>query len=111
MIKKPIPNEDKFYANSIGGKVPVDFHTFINLFKIKERLQFFILDTLETFHGILGINSLKKLNAVIYTGQNYMTLNDKIKVQLKEQSLNAVNNINFRMDHMTKEQKMELTQL
>lgn len=91
--------------------MPVDFHTFINLFKIKERLQFFILDTLETFHGILGINSLKKLNAVIYTGQNYMTLNDKIKVQLKEQSLNAVNNINFRMDHMTKEQKMELYQI
>lgn len=102
MVKNPIPNTTKFQANSIGGKVTITHHTLINLFGVRsQNLKFFLLPTLRSFHGILGNDSLKKLNAIIFTSKNYMIINDSLKVHIKQQLSESVNNLNISSDHLT----------
>lgn len=64
LTKNPIPNQETSYASSIGGNIKINHHTLINLFGLKDgNLKFFILPTLKSFHGILGNDSLKQLEA------------------------------------------------
>lgn len=83
----------------------VTHHTFLNLFgQTDKKLKFFLLPTLKSFHGILGNDTLKDLNAVIYTKINLMTIMDKVKVRIKQLESHSVNAININTDHMTKSQ-------
>lgn len=41
--------------------------------------------------GILGNDSLRKLNAVIYTAKNYMLVNNILKIGIKQQPLQSAN--------------------
>lgn len=96
----------------MGGKTAVTHHTFINLFGLEKlNIKFFLLPDLKSFHAILGNDTLKTLSAVIYTSENYMTIGNNIKVKLKQQVSQSVNNIQIRSDHMTVEQEARLKQI
>lgn len=109
LVKKPIENQTIFEANSVGGRVPITHHTFINLFGIKsENLKFFLLPSLKSFSGILGNDSLKQLKAIIYTSKNLMLINNSIKIPIRQQLSQSVNNIGIRTDHLSDSQKHQL---
>lgn len=112
MVNNPIPNFKNFFASSIAGQTKITHHTFINLFhKDIKGLKFFLLPTLKTFHAILGNDSLKDLKTVIHTADNYMVVNKRIKLRLKQLTSQSVNAINIRNDHMTEEQKAQLNEV
>lgn len=93
----------------MGGKIQVTHHTFINLFGLKnKKLKFFILPNLRSFHGILGNDSLKQLNAVIFTSKNFMVVNNTLKIPIKQQLSQALNNIDIRTDHLSDSQTHKL---
>lgn len=105
IIKTSKRNNTKFYANSVGGKIAITHHTFVNLFGFKNKnIKFFLLPTLKSFHAILGNDTLKELSAVIHTARNCMILNGNVRVKLKQQTSQSVNNIQIRTDHMSDEQ-------
>lgn len=109
LVKNPIQNKTIFKANSVGGQVPITHHTFINLFGIKSKnLKFFLLPKLKSFSGILGNDSLKQLKAIIFTSKNFMLIDNVIKIPIKQQLSQSVNNIDIRTDHMTNEQANKL---
>lgn len=109
LIKNPLENKTPFFANSVGGKTAITQHTFINLFdKNCCPLQFFLLPTLKSFDGILGNDSLKKLSAVIYTSKDYMLIDNRIKVKIKQKLSRSVNTIDLRTDHLTPQEKQKL---
>ncbi|XP_075151143.1 uncharacterized protein LOC142225255 [Haematobia irritans] len=112
LVKSSHPNKVKFYAKSVGGKTAITHHTFLNLFGLKQiNIKFFLLPVLTSFHAILGNDTLKSLSAVIYTAENYMTIGDNIKIRLKQQVSQSINNIQIRSDHMTKEQESKINQI
>lgn len=109
LIKNPIKNENSFKANSVGGELEITHHTFINLFGIKcKNLKFFLLPNLKSFHGILGNDSLKQLNAIIFTSKNFMLINNTIRIPIKQQLSQAVNSIDIKTDHLTNSQAHKL---
>lgn len=109
LIPNPIPNEQPFYANSIGGKVKITHHTIANLFGIEDcKVKFFIMPTLKSFHGILGNDSLKDLSAVIHAKNSYMIIRGKIKIKIKQQIAQSINAIDIRTNHMNSEQKEKI---
>ena len=109
LAKTTIPNETVFYAKSVAGKCTVTHHTLINLFGLDNiNIKFFLLPDLKSFHAILGNDTLKSLTAVIYTAENYMTIGDNIRVKLKQQISQSVNNIQIRTGHMTNEQEFKM---
>lgn len=109
LVQNPVPNQEPFFANSVGGHTKITEHTFITLFDDHtKKLKFFLLPTLKSFHGILGNDSLKELSAVIYSAGNYMIINGKLKVRIKQKTSHSVNNIDIRTEHLTKEQKDNL---
>ena len=89
LAKNPLPNNSIFYGNSVGGKTKISHYIFLNLFRVDDKLKFFILPSLKSFHGILGNESLKQLNAIIYTSEDYMLIkNGKKKSILNSKYLN-----------------------
>lgn len=66
---------------------------------------------LKSFHAILGNDSLKDLSAVIHIKENFMIINDSIKVKVKQLVAQSVNTINIRTNHMSTEQKSEIQKL
>lgn len=109
MVKNPIPNVNNFFASSIAGQTEITHHTFIKLFHENSKgLKFFILPSLRTFHAILGNDSLKELSAVIHTADDYMIVDNKIKLRIKQLTSHSVNVIDIRNDHMTEQQKLKL---
>ena len=111
LAKNPIPNDSVFYANSDGGKTRISHHIFLNLFGVNEKLKFFILPSLKSFHGILGNDSLKQLNAIIYTSEDYMLIKNSKRVPIKQQISKSVNNLEAKTEHLTKDQKEKLQTL
>lgn len=112
LVKNSIPNNDIFYATSVGGKIKITHHTFIDLFGLKdENLKFFVLPTLKSFHGILGNDSLKQLEAIIFTSKNHMLIKNKIKIAIKQQNATSVNNVGIRTTHLTDSQAEKLRNL
>lgn len=105
LAKKTIPNETSFLARSIAGDVKIQEHTFINLFNLEDKHKFFIMPTLQSFHGILGNDSLKELDAIIHTNKNYMQIKNNKKVKIKQLISKSVNSIDIRDEHMTQQQK------
>lgn len=69
------------------------------------------MPTLKSFDAILGNYSLKQLNAVIFFNDNIMTLKNKYNIPIKEKRIQAVNNLNIRTEHMSKEQFTSITNL
>lgn len=111
-MKNPIPNTENFYATSIAGQTKVTHYTFINLFhKDFEAQKFFLLPSLKSFHALLGNDGLKELSAVIYAAKNYMIVDGKVKIRLKQLNCHSVNVINIRNDHMTEDQKTKLNEI
>lgn len=90
----------------MAGDVEIRHHTFINLFNIRDQnLKFFILPNLKSFHGILGNESLKQLGAIIFTRDNYMLLENGMKIKIFQMKAQSVNAIKIKDDHMTVNQK------
>lgn len=106
LVPHPKKNEGKFFANSVGGQTPITHHTFLTLFNNRDRpIKFFLLPTLKTFHGILGNDTLKQLNAVINVKNDILTLNGNYNIRVKQLVTQSVNNIKLRMEHMSNSQK------
>lgn len=102
-------NKERFYANSAGGKIEITHNTIIDMFHNNSYgIKCFLLPMLKSFHATLGNDSLKQIKAVIFTAENYMLINEKIKVKIKQQISQYVNNINIRNAHMTCQQKTDL---
>lgn len=79
LVKNPKPNDEKFFANSVGGKIEITHHTFVNLFGLSDtKIKFFLMPHLTSFHGILGNDSLKDLAAIIHTRHNYMIIRNSL---------------------------------
>lgn len=66
---------------------------------------------LKSFNGILGNDSLKLLNAVIYTANNYMLVNNSIKVKILQQESQSVNILELRINHLPQSQAEKLQSL
>lgn len=62
-IKNILPVEKRFLVHSIHGKDSVKEKCYINLFGV--NTPFFILNSLSTFDGIIGLDLLKRVNAKI----------------------------------------------
>lgn len=108
-MKNPVPNKETFYAESVGGGVKITHHVETNLFGLNDhKIKFFLLPTLKSFHAILGNDSLRDLSAVIYTKYNYMQIRNGMKIRVKQETLQAVNNLNLRTEHMSRCQKESL---
>lgn len=111
-VKKPILNDQCFYANSVGGQVKITHQTLVNLFNIRNHeIKFFLLPTLVSFHAILGNDSLKDLSAVIHTKHNFMTIQDTIRIEIKQMTSQTVNAINIRNEHRTRKQNLYMESL
>jgi hypothetical protein len=90
----------------VGGQTPITHHTFLTLFNNRDRpIKFFLLPTLKTFHGILGNDTLKQLNAVINVKNDILTLNGNYNIRVKQLVTQSVKNIKLRMEHMSNSQK------
>lgn len=110
--KYPVPNEKIFLASSVGGKIEITHHIQVNLFGPNTpNMKFFILNNLASFDGIIGNDSLMEMGAVIHTSKNYMMIHPSIKIPLKQQESNCVNNINIRTTHMSAPQKEKLLEI
>lgn len=108
-VRHPLDNKKIFYAKSIGGNVRVTHHYFFYFFKqTNHNLKFFILPNLNTFDGIIGNDSLKEMKAVIYTNKNYMILQNKFMIPLKQKESEIVNTIENRLSHLNYQQKTAL---
>lgn len=112
LAKNLIPNNESFLASSVAGNIKITHHTLINLFGMKdENFKFFILPTLKSFDGILGNDSLKQLEATIFTSKNYMMIKNNIKIAIKQQESKSINNIQIRTEHLTNRQSEKLCKL
>lgn len=112
LVSKPIPNDDCFYANSIGGSTKITHHVEANLFGLKDnKIKFFLLPSLKSFDAILGNDSLNELSAIIYTKQNYIEIKNGLKLRMKQKISQTVNNLNIKMDHMSDSQKNAINSL
>lgn len=111
LVKKIIPNKTPFFAKSVAGDVQITSHTYLNLFGLSDRLKFFLMPSLKSFHGILGNDSLKALDAVIHTNKNYMVVRHHTIIQLKQHISQSVNSIKIQDDHMKVEQKEMMNSL
>lgn len=69
------------------------------------------MPTLKSFHGVLGNDSLKELDAVIYANKNYMLVRDKSKIHLKQLISKTVNSIILQDKHTNIEQKDNINAL
>lgn len=101
LVKKEIPNDTPFFAKSVAGDIKVQSHTYVNLFNLDDKLKFYVMPTLKSFHAILGNDSLRDLNAVIFTDKNLMVIRDRIKIQLKQLSSQSINSIGLQDEHLT----------
>lgn len=111
-IRNPIPNDRAFYANSVGGNIKITHHSLIDIFgQDSKKIKFFILPNLISFNGIIGNDTLKDLNAVIHTSNNYMTIHPGIRIPLKQYTSESVNSINLRTSHLTEELRGQLNQI
>lgn len=100
-----IPNQKPFAANSVAGNIKITHHVILNLFgSANTKLKFFILPALRSFHGILGNDSLKDLEAVIHTADNFMVIKGNIRIPIKQHISQSVNSINLRISHLTQQQ-------
>lgn len=63
-------------------------------------MDFYVLPGLNTFDGIIGDDTLKKLEAIIDRKDNILTISPGIKIPLKEKTSTQVNNIGSKEDHL-----------
>lgn len=108
-IRNPLLNKNKFYANSIGGKITVTHHSDIDIFGNNiGKIKFFILPGLKSFDGIIGFDTLKELGAVIHTHKNYFTLLNNHQFAIK-QFKSQVNNFDVTTSHLNLNQEKQRT--
>ena len=110
-IRNPIPNKH-FFASSIGGLVKITHHANINIFNDEiGKLKFYTLPNLTTFDAIIGNDTLKELNAIIFTKENYFTLLNKYRYPIHQLQINSIAHAALRMDHLCPEDNENLKQL
>lgn len=108
-MKYPIPNKRNFFANSVGGNIKIIHHSLFQIFVTSVgKLKIFILPNLISFDGIVGNDSLKQLNAVIYIKEDYMTIDPNIIIPLKQHVSEPVNKFNINTEHLNKEHRDRL---
>lgn len=110
-IRNPIPNKP-FFANSVGGTVKITHHANIDIFN-KEigKLRFHILLNLRTFDAIIGNDTLKFLNAIIFTKENYFTLLNKYRYPIHQLQINSITHTTLRIDHLCPDDNRKLKNL
>lgn len=126
IVPKPIKNKVNFFAKSIAGDIEIKEHTHLQLFNADSKLKFYLLPSLRSFHGILGNDSLKELNAVINVKHDFMMINGNTRVKIKQLESKAenctntarghsliepINTVNIERDHMSEEQENEIKKL
>jgi len=74
-------------------------------------MKFFLLDTLKTFHGILGNDTMKILGAIIDVKNDTLILENKRKIKIHQLAAQAVNTIGPQVSHMTESQKIIIKNL
>lgn len=112
IVRNPIPNKENFYANSVGGQTQIKFHTNTFLFgQTDVPVKFYLLPQLKTFQGIIGNDTLKDLDAIIYTKDNYMVLGNGKRIALKQLPADDIHMTALRTSHMTNEQQDKLRQI
>jgi len=112
LVENPKVNKEDFYANSIGGKIAITHHVFLNLFSLYDTpIRFFILPTLKTFHGILGNDTMKQLNVIIDVRNDILVVNGNKRFRIKQLPAQAINNIKVRTEHMSDSQKKTIDTL
>ena len=94
----------------IGGDVRSSHYTNTQLFGINTPIKFFILSNLRTFNAILENDTLKELD-VIRTKFNYMLIQNKIKIPLKQLVANQLYSTNIKTEHMDSEQREKIKNL
>lgn len=83
----------------MGGPIFVTHHAYVNLFEPKlEKLKFYLVQSLKAFAGIIENDSLKALQVVIHTNNDFMTVRHDFKVPLKQQIWHGVNHLNLPHD-------------
>lgn len=111
LIRQPIPNKP-FVANSVGGQVKITHHANIDIFGHNiGKLKFHILPNLTTFEAIIGNDTLKQLNAVIFTKENYFTLLNKYRYSIKQLNITSIAHTLLRLTHLSSEDSNELKKL
>jgi len=66
-----VPVDKPFQVKSLHGHTRIERKCQIQLFKTKT--YFFILENLSDFHGIIGLDLLKKINANVDFEKNFIT--------------------------------------
>lgn len=92
-MKHAIPNQNEFTTNSITGSVKVTHHVLIDLFDLNIDLKFFLLPSLNSFHGILGADTLKALSAVIHVHRDVLNILGNTNIYLKRLHSENVNQL------------------
>lgn len=109
LVENPKNNEEIFFAKSANGRIKISQHTFLNLFGIDDApLKFFLLPNFDSFDAILGNDSMKDLSAVIHTADNYFTIKNGLRINIKQRTSQNVNNIEIRTQHLSEGQKKSL---
>lgn len=65
---------------------------------------------MKSFHGILGHDSLKELNATIHIKKKYLLINNTTRIKIHQHTSQSVNKMEFRTNHMNETQKFQLDQ-
>jgi len=74
-------------------------------------IEFFVLPGLKTFDGIIGDDTLKRLEAIIDRKNNTLRIKPNISIPLKAKASAQVNTIEIKADHLpkaTQEKIMEI---
>jgi len=106
LVENPKVNKEDFYANSIGGKITTTHHVFSKSFQsLRHTNQIFHTTHSQTFHGILGNDTMKQLNVIIDVSNDILVVNGNKRFRIKQLPAQAINNIKVRTEHMSDSQK------
>lgn len=109
IVQTPIDNSQIFYAKSANGAIKITQHTLLTFSGIDNTpLKFYLLPGFDSFDAILGNDSLKELSAVIHIAENYFTIGNGLKINIKQRISQSVNNIDLRTEHLSETQKHSL---
>lgn len=110
-FKIPLVIKKFFNVNSVCGQVTITHHANIEIFGDKiGKIKFYILPELTTFDGIIGNDTLRQFNAIIYTEKNYFTLKE-FKFPLHQLESQSVNKLDLRVTHISPDQNFRLIKI
>ncbi|XP_055388934.1 uncharacterized protein LOC129618032, partial [Condylostylus longicornis] len=99
------PTTKPFKIRSAGGDITITKKIggrFFQSLGNNTFIEFFVLPGLKTFDGIIGDDTLKKLEAIIDRKNNTLRIKPDIKIPLKAKASAQVNTIEIGADHLPK---------